>query len=210
MGICYIFGAAEGLPQSFKANKSDIVIAADYGLKRLEQMGVRPDIAVGDFDSLGYVPKAPEVLRHPVMKDDTDIMLAVKTGFERGFNEFVIYGGVGGRADHTLANLQILSYISRRGGRGYLCFEGYTATAVTDGTLRLCGGSGTVSVFSAGEAATGVTLKGLLYSLENARLDFYYPLGVSNEFAAKEAEITVKQGTLLVIWQGDRGPAVGE
>ena len=84
MGICYIFGAADGLPDKFVKAEGDIVIAADSGITHLEKFVVLPDIAVGDFDSLGFVPDCAEVIKHPVMKDDTDTMLAVKTGFERG------------------------------------------------------------------------------------------------------------------------------
>lgn len=204
MGICYIFGAADGLPDNFVKRDGDIVIAADSGINHLEKLGVTPDIAVGDFDSLGFVPDCAEVIKHPVMKNDTDTMLAVKTGFERGYAEFVIYGGVGGRPDHTFANYQTLCYISRRGGRGYLCFNGYTACCITNSKISLSVGDGTVSVFSMSGMSSGVTIKGLLYPLENAELDYGFPLGVSNEFAGEPAEIEVESGTLLIIWQGGK------
>lgn len=204
MGICYIFGAADGLPDKFVKLEGDLVIAADSGINHLEKFGATPDIAVGDFDSLGFVPDCAEVIKHPVMKDDTDTMLAVKTGLERGYTQFVIYGGVGGRPDHTFANYQTLCYISRCGGRGYLCFNGYTACCITDSKINFSGGDGTVSVFAMSGEALGVTLKGVLYPLENAKLDYSFPLGVSNEFAESPAEIGVGSGTLLIIWQGGR------
>ena len=98
MGICYIFGAGEGLPETFIKKEDDLVIAADAGLCSLKKLGVKPDIAVGDFDSLGFLPVCREVIKHPVMKDDTDMLLAVKTGFERGYSRFMLFGGAGGRA----------------------------------------------------------------------------------------------------------------
>lgn len=204
MSICYIFGAADGLPDKFIKKDGDIVIAADSGINHLEKLGTTPDIAVGDFDSLGFVPDCAEVIRHPVMKDDTDTMLAVKTGIERGYTEFVIYGGVGGRPDHTFANYQTLCYISRRGGRGFLCFNGYTACCITNSKINFWGGDGTVSVFAMSGKALGVTLDGVLYPLENAEIDYSFPLGVSNEFTESPAEISVTSGTLLIIWQGGR------
>ena len=207
MSICYIFGAADGLPDKFIKKDEDIVIAADSGRNHLEKLGATPDMAVGDFDSLGFVPDCAEVIRHPVMKDDTDTMLAVKTGIERGYTEFVIYGGVGGRPDHTFANYQTLCYISRRGGRGFLCFNGYTACCITNSKINFSGGDGTVSVFAMSGKALGVTLEGVLYPLENAELDYSFPLGVSNEFTESPAEISVTSGTLLIIWQGGRGLA---
>lgn len=203
MNTCYIFGAADGLPDKFRNEEGDLVIAADAGIKALEKLGAVPDIAVGDFDSLGFVPDCREVIKHPVMKNDTDTVLAVKTGFERGFKRFVIYGGAGGRPDHTYANYQTLCYISIRGSKGYLCFNGYTATAVTDGSVSFSErASGNISVFSASGKIIGVSLRGLLYPLDNAVLDFDFPLGVSNEFIGKSAEVSVKNGTAIVIWQG--------
>ncbi len=202
MKTCYIFGAADGLPDRFKKNEEDLVIAADSGINHLEKFGALPDIAVGDFDSLGFVPDCGEVIRHPVMKDDTDTMLAVKTGFERGYDRFIIYGGVGGRPDHTFANYQTLCYISRRGGRGYLCFNGYTACCITDGEMNFPAREGTLSVFAMSGKAEGVTLRGVLYPLESTVLSYDFPLGVSNEFTGKPATVSVKKGTLLVIWQG--------
>ena len=136
------------------------------------------------------------------MKDDTDTMLAIKTGFERGYDRFIIYGGVGGRPDHTFANYQTLCYISRRGGRGYLCFNGYTACCITDGEMNFPAREGTLSVFAMSGKAEGVTLRGVLYPLENTELACDFPLGVSNEFTGKPATVSVKNGTLLVIWQG--------
>ena len=75
---------------------------------------------VGDFDSLGQVPEGENIVRHPVMKDDTDMMLAVKLGLERGYTRFHIYGGMGGRTDHTIANIQTLAYIAGRGASAFL------------------------------------------------------------------------------------------
>lgn len=201
MGICYIFGAADGLPDELVKNDGDLIIAADSGINHLEKFGVQPDIAVGDFDSLGFVPDCAEVIKHPVMKNDTDTILAVKTGFERGYNEFVIYGGVGGRPDHTFANYQTLCYIPRRGGRGYLCFNGYTACCITNSGIEFSEREGTVSVFAMSGTAEGVTLEGVLYPLENAVLEYSFPLGVSNEFTGTTAKMSVKNGTLLIIWR---------
>ena len=83
MDTCYIFGAGEGLPEKFTKNEKDLLIAADAGIKKLTDYGVSPDMAVGDFDSLGFVPDCREIIRHPVRKDDTDTMLAVKTGLKK-------------------------------------------------------------------------------------------------------------------------------
>ncbi len=205
MKICYIFAAAEGLPEDFKKKDGDLVIAADAGIRHLAHLGAEPDIALGDFDSLGFEPRCREVIRHPVMKNDTDTVLAVKTGFSRGYSEFVIYGGTGGRPDHTFANYQTLSYIALRGGRGFLCFNGFTASAIRNSSVFFSEkAAGTLSVFALSERISGVYLKNVLYPLENAELSYDFPLGVSNEFVGRRAEVRVENGTALLIWQGNR------
>ncbi len=204
MKTCYIFGAARGLPNEFERQADDIVIAADGGLKYLDEMGLTPDITVGDFDSLGFEPIKGEIVRLPVVKDDTDTLKAVKIGFERGYTRFVLYGCAGERLDHTLANLQTLSFIAQNGGRGFLCGEDFTASAIKNGALYFNEkATGNISVFSAQTKASGVYIKGLMYPLEDATLSFDFALGVSNEFLSERAEVGVKSGTLLVIWSGD-------
>ncbi len=129
------------------------------------------------------------------------MMLAARTGVEMGYQTFVLCGGIGGRLDHTLANLQTLAWLSRRGKRAFLIGEGIAAAAVTDGTLCFSARShGTISVFCSGDRAEGVTLKGLKYPLSDALLTGDVPLGVSNEFTGAESAVTVKNGTLIVFW----------
>lgn len=203
MKTCYIFSAAEGLPERFKKGEDDIVIAADAGYNHLVNLNITPDIAVGDFDSLGFVPKVAEIIKHPTKKDDTDTLLAVKTGFERGFSRFVLYGGIGGRLDHTFANIQTLNFIAEKGGIGFVCGGDYSVTAVKNGSISFKPlKNGNISIFSAVEIAKGVTVKGLLYELENAEINSNFPIGVSNEFIGKKAEISVEEGMLNIFFDG--------
>lgn len=204
MNTCYIFGAAQGLPKSFSPAKGDLVMAADAGYATLEHLGVTPDITVGDFDSMTSVPDNSRIVRHPVRKDDTDSLLAVRIGLEQGFTRFVLYGCTGGRLDHTLANLQVLSFLAEKGTLGFLCGNGYTAAAVKNGFLDFKREAlGKLSVFSAGTVCTGVTLTGLSYPLNKATVTHTFPIGVSNEFTGKESRVAVETGTLLVLWDGD-------
>lgn len=200
--ICYIVGAMEPGRVVFSPRRPGLVIAADAGLAHLERRGIAPDVIVGDFDSLDYVPHGGNVIRHPVEKDDTDMMLAVKTGLERGCREFVLYGGLGGRLDHTYANLQTLVYLAQQGAAGYLVGGGMAASAVKNGSMRFSAQHrGTISVFCPGETARGVDLTGLYYPLRNADLTSGFPLGVSNQFTGEEAAVSVREGTLLVMWE---------
>lgn len=201
---CYIFGAGEygGLTLAPGSLSDGFIIAADGGYDRLRQWGIPPHLAVGDFDSLGRVPENVEVVRHPVMKDDTDMMLAVREGLERGCTRFLLYGGLGRRLDHTLANLHVLAFLARRGCPAFLLGEDAAVTALHNGTLTFgAEHTGTLSLFAWGGAAKGVTLTGLLYPLENATLTSDRPLGVSNEFLGQTAQISVADGTLIVFWQ---------
>ena len=119
MRTCHIVSALP-VALSLEREDGDLVIAADAGYENLRQAGIRPDLVVGDFDSLGYVPKGQESVVYPARKDDTDTMLAVRIGLNRGYRRFLLYGALGGRMDHTLANLQCLSFIVDHGGEGYL------------------------------------------------------------------------------------------
>ena len=202
-GICYIIGAYHGEDAVILPTSRDFVIAADGGYAALDVLGVKANLVVGDFDSLGYVPEAEEIVQHPVRKDDTDTLLAIRLGLERGYRHFVITGALGGRLDHTFANLQALLFLRDHGARGVLYGDGFAATAVTNGSITI-EGQGTLSVFSFAPTATGVYLRDVSYPLENAELTSSFPIGVSNEFIGKPATIGVETGTLLVMWQAEK------
>ncbi len=198
--VCHIVCA---LPQNrpLLPAPRDLVIAADGGFAQLS--GVPADLVVGDFDSLGYVPEGVAVVRHPVKKDDTDTMLAARIGIERGYRAFILYGGAGGRLDHTLANIQTLAFLRGAGARAALLGESETITLLQDESLRFRAGlSGTVSAFSYGAVAKGVYETGLLYPLTDATLTNENPLGVSNEFTGEAAAVSVREGRLLVFYAG--------
>jgi len=200
---CVIFCAGEfqGLAEPI----SGVCIAADGGLRHLEALGVTPDVILGDFDSLGYVPQDSKVF--PVEKDDTDAMLAIRHGLELGCTRFVLYGALEGpRLDHTVANFQTLRFLADRGARGYLVGKDTVVTVLKNGRLSLPAlPEGIVSVFCLGEDAQGVTIKGLKYGLENGILSAGLPLGVSNHFVGKKAEIAVDSGSLLIFYPREVG-----
>jgi len=205
---CFIAGAGEFCESALPVS-GDYIIAADGGYAALISRGITPDLIVGDFDSLApdllsAVLNHPNVIRSSAEKDDTDMMLAVRHGMERRYKTFFINGGLGGRLDQTLANIQILVYIADNGARGTLFGHGVCVTVIKNGELRFSRGEagGTISVFSARDKAEGVTLKGLKYPLDDATLTNDSPLGVSNEFTGIPAVVSVREGTLIVIWDG--------
>ena len=206
--ICYIIGASVTEGMYIDRREGDFIIAADAGFSALEKIGITADLAVGDFDSLGHVPRLEKTVCHPVDKDDTDTALALAEGMKLGFRNFVIYGGFGGRLDHTVANLQNCAGAADHGAICWLWGEGNAACTFSDGALRFeAGKRGMVSVFAA-DRACGVTLQGLKFPLDNACLTSTVPLGVSNEFTGEESIIRVADGTLIVMWNEAAQPFV--
>lgn len=201
MSICYIFGSALGDPKNFSPTENDLVIAADAGYLKIKELGFTPDLAVGDFDSLGQIPTDTEIIKHPVKKDDTDALLAIKIGIEKGFSEFHFYGCTGNRLDHTLGALQNLSFLAERGCRGYLFGEDFIATAIKDESLEFSEeNKGNISVFAA-TSECEISIEGLLYTLENKKITYDFPIGVSNEFIGQKAKINVHKGTAILIYK---------
>lgn len=180
------------------------IFAADGGLRHLKAAGLSADLVIGDFDSLGSIPECENIKSAPKEKDDTDTMLAVREALAAGAEDIVIYGGLGGRFDHSYANLQALKYISDSGARGYLLGGGSICTVFKNSSISFAAGmTGYVSVFCFGDKAEGVNLRGLRYPLINAVLSDTYPIGVSNEFTGVSANVSVSDGSLLVIWEGE-------
>lgn len=203
--VCYIFGAGEFSPCEIHLSDNDLVIAADGGYDHLIHMGLRADVALGDFDSVTsyeiWEDNICEKMTYPPEKDDTDMMLAIKLGLSKGFQHFAIYGGLGGRLDHTIANIQALSFLSKNGADGILYHEDYALTVIENSGFTLSKDtSGYVSVFSLSDRSENVTIKGLKYELEGALLTNSFPLGVSNEAIGKKGMISVEHGTLLILW----------
>ena len=200
MGNCYIIAASAALNITIQKTNADLLIAADGGYKTAVENGFSPDIVLGDFDSLGFVPKGDNVVCLPVQKDDTDTLAAVRIGLLKGYKTFYIYGGLGGRIDHTIANIQTLSFITENGGKGFLVGENEMVTLIKDTALMLKSqNTGTVSVFAYGGNATGVSIKGLRYEISDAELNASFPIGVSNELCGKQASISVNKGSLLIV-----------
>lgn len=201
-GSCYIVGAGDFFGFVKTPGPGDYVIAADAGYKYCLAEKVTPDLVVGDFDSLGAAPDFPNIVKMPVEKDDTDTLHAMRIGLEKGYTRFEIYGGTGGkRPDHTIANLQCLLFLVKNGARGAMYGDGVLYTVIHNETLCLPPRpDGNISVFCLDGQALGVTLKGLKYPLNDYTLSSDFPIGVSNSFTGSPAEISVKDGTLILTY----------
>lgn len=206
MKTCFIFGAMPVSKIRIKPQKDDLIIAADAGVKTLEKLGITADYLVGDFDSLSYVPDGENVIVHPVKKDETDTILAIDTAFDKGYNNFIIYGCLGGRLDHTVASIGTASYIAEKGGTSVFIDNDTFLTVLKKNTISFTKeNKGIISVFAVSDIAKGVNIKNLLYTLSNAEISPDFPLGVSNEFIGECSAISVEKGKLLIIWNGELG-----
>ena len=182
-------------------HEGDFIICADGGLKHAGNLGVTPNLTVGDFDSWQGEIKG-EVIKFNPEKDYTDTHIAVNEALRRGADEIIILGGSGTRLDHTVSNIGLLEYIAKRGAKGQLINETNIITVITKDT-EFEGEKGEyISLIPIGQVR-GVTLENLKYPLNNATLDFEESLAVSNEFIGKTATVRLKEGSLIVFRSRD-------
>ena len=208
-GKCILMCAGQYFGDRVEKKPGDLVIAVDGGLRYLIEGGVRPDLVIGDFDSLEaeykdlllqYRSAGDNAFRQlPVEKDDTDTMAAVKLGYERGYRTFEIYGGLGGRLDHTMANVQTLVWLLRRNASGTLRDRETVVTVIGKGIFRLPASfEGTVSLFALDERLTDVTIQGMKYNVEHVTVTNDFPVGCSNETVSRTQKADGNEETELV------------
>lgn len=180
----------------------DIVLCADGGYEAALHLGLKPDRLIGDMDSrLGDSVVNCPVSRYPVMKDETDTVLCIQEGMAMGIDEFVVLGGMGGRLDHTYANIQTMAYGLEQGVTVMLTGQGSTARLLKPGEYRFPYRKGEkVSLFAYSPRVTGVTLRGMLYPLEDGELNTNFPLGISNAVSDIEGTISFQSGRMLALF----------
>lgn len=201
--ICYVVGAGDFDPALLSPGKGDLIIAADAGLRHLQNAGIKPHLYVGDGDSLGFQPEGIEAVVLPNVKDDTDTLAALREGLSRGYRRFYLYGALGGkRFSHSIANVQTLAFLSSVGAEGTLIDRNCRVSLLTAGTHELQPDGGYFSLFAYGADAS-VTVEGGKYPLKEASLSPLFPLGVSNERQGA-CRITVHSGKVLLIEESFR------
>jgi thiamine pyrophosphokinase len=187
----------------------DYVIACDGGLCHMEKMGLFPDVIIGDLDSAprDFLElcrrKGILVQKYPTEKDETDLALAVSFALEKGAESVVIFGGLGGRIDHAVANLHVLVMAGEIPAE---IWDAKTSVQLVGEGVRQSLSIGkehyeTVTLMPLSSQATGIRTSGLAYPLNGDTLQMGIVRGVSNCFtpAATHAEISVESGILLVI-----------
>ena len=199
-GKCLIISGGEFSPLPAEESSPDYVIACDAGWQHAKKLRITPDIVIGDFDSSPLPDTALPVKTYPEAKDDTDTMLGARHALSLGFKDITICCAFGGRADHSLGNIQTASFIVSNGGEACLIGRDTYAFAFTEKKRafpRLEESS--FSVFSLSDKCSGVSISGSLYDCEAAGFTSSFPLGVSNGWKKDKIEVSVASGILLVM-----------
>ena len=191
------------------------IICADAGYDRALNEGIRPDIIMGDFDSLdGTLPQDIETFTFPSRKDYTDTGLALKYALDNGYKKVTIIGGIGGRLDHTISNIQDIVGFYAKGlditmmdarntftvlGPGSYMISNDKADKENTGISSEAGDPDSYfSVFAYTENAV-ISETGSSYPLDHHTITNTYPLGVSNKISGNKACLTVHEGVVLFL-----------
>lgn len=185
------------------------LIACDSGLNHVYRAGLKPDIILGDFDSV-----EPEILEYfknmgidittyPVKKDSTDTELGIFAAEKLGADDIIILAGSGTRLDHTIANIQILLPLSQRGIRARLIDEHNIVELVTDRLAIINKKGSYISLLPLTEKVYGICSQGLEYSLDNRDIEVGTSLTVSNVITSENAYVSVREGVLISIIAND-------
>lgn len=212
MNRCVIIGAApmvDPLWMRSRLQAEDWIIAADGGYQSACAAGITPALLVADFDSSSVGPDAvapdTEVTELPTHKDQTDTLAAAEIAYSRGYRDFLLLGCLGGRLDHTVANIQVMASLAARGCRVTLEDERNQVTLWEPGKHALAfKEGGGFSLLAYDPQVTGVTIRQAAYPLVDGVLTSDFPLGVSNAFLpGLPALISIKTGRLLVFCSKD-------
>lgn len=200
---CVLIGGGDCTVELLKANirENDYIICADSGYDIANEAKLIPDLLIGDFDSIKSVPENIDKITLPVEKDVTDCVAAYYEGDKHGFKSFVLFGGTGGRFEHTFANISLMANASKSGNFFEIVDEKHIYRCITNSSIKIeKKDNQQISVFAYGNKAFGVTEKGFHYLLNDYTLDpFDGALGTSNDIIDDYGEISVKNGTIIII-----------
>lgn len=184
----------------YQYNKNDFIVAIDGGYNYLSEQNIKPNLFIGDMDSLNkQIDKSVEIIKLPTEKDDTDALFAIKEMIKRGYNNYELYGFLGGDLSHTIANIQLFLFLKKQKINFKAIYQNHIYQVINQETISL-NGKGYISIFSLVDQSI-VTIKNLKYEITNYKLTNSYPLGIDNEFINnKKAKIKCYEGYILIIY----------
>ncbi|MCQ2495401.1 MAG: thiamine diphosphokinase [Lachnospiraceae bacterium] len=205
MRRCVIVGGADIIRYDIMRRQlrdDDYIIYCDCGLKHMKELNRTADLVVGDFDTYqGELPDS-EIVRLPREKDDTDTFFAAKEAVRRGFDEFLLLGTIGGRLDHTFANLSILLMLDNLGKKAKAVDDYSEIWLLSKGTAYIDDDCKYFSTLNLSGTAEGIIIKNAKYPLDNGKIEWDFQYGISNEvLPGKRAEVSLKKGRLLIVKQ---------
>lgn len=221
---CIVIGAAKkGIEHSLLSGYVHLegpdraaVYCADGGLSRAETLGIRPDVLIGDFDSIEakdfrsssnaiHKSGAKSIKRLPAEKDETDLFACVLDGLKSGFKKFILIYCTGGRLDHFMGAIALLDYINGQGAEGILLDQQNEITLLSKGALIIKADKRYpyLSLMPLDNQLTGVSMTGVKYPLLDAVVLRESGIGISNEILGDEASISIKEGSALIIKSRD-------
>ena len=179
----------------------DFIVCADSGYSFAKKAGLTPNLIIGDFDSLKEeLPQNTEVVKLNTHKYDTDTEHCVMECIRRGYKDFLLLGSIGGRTDHTFANIATLAFLSEYNYNGIARNNGEEIRILKEGSYEMNNKKGLIfSVFPYGCESVNVTYKGAEYMLNNKTLTYNVSRGISNVFVDDEAEITINRGRAILL-----------
>lgn len=189
--------------------QAGLIICADGGAVHARRLKAVPDLLLGDFDSISpgdfehFRHQNTEIIRYPAVKDRTDSEIAVDTALDRGYENIVILGGLGTRADHSIANITLLKKIDDREAFGTLINEHNQIFYVTRSLVINREKGYKLSLIPVSSKVEGVNTSGLKFELSDSVMVYGQTIGISNEFVLDKAEVSIKSGALLVIKSRD-------
>lgn len=207
--IFIISGGCPVDPAFFQSKTAEtgagLIICCDGGARHLQNMGVKPDVLIGDMDSIdpallsAYSAEGTKIVKYPRGKDFTDTELALDYALELKPQKIFICCGLGGRIDHTLSNIFLLGKGQKKGIETSLLDE-YSEVFVLNKEKTFLKEEGkTVSLLALTPEVTGITLTGFLYPLKEGTLNTGESRGISNVITAERAVIHLLDGKLLVV-----------
>lgn len=202
---CTLVGAGEFLAEYFKCGQEEYLIAVDGGYSYLKELGMKPHLILGDFDSIPNELRDTlfdndiEKVQLPCEKDETDMYAALRYAINKGYSQISIYGATGGRLDHTVANFQTLLWLKQQGISAIIYDKNEEYFMLSNESVEFQPMKGRMSLFAVTPVVEGVTLSGFKYCLEGGELHNNFPLGVSNEFMGTNARIQIGEGIALVM-----------